>query len=359
MTTAGTTIAPGAVTDAAAPVRHRASSTPSTERVVVADGAMGTMLQATRDLVLDDFRGPRGLQRDPQRHPARRRAQHPPRLLRGRRRRRGDQHLRGEPAQPGRLRHRRPDPRARREGRPAGPRGRRRDVHARPAALRARLGRPRHEAADAGPRSPSPACATPTPSAAAGCSPAAPTRSSIETCQDLLQVKAAVLGVQRAMVAEGRRIPIVAQVTVETTGTMLLGSEIGAALTALEPLGIDLIGLNCSTGPGRDERAPAHAVQARADPAVGDAQRRAARARARTARSTRSTPTSWPRRWPRSSATTALRLVGGCCGTTPGARQRGRRGGAAAAPAGAPPAPRAGPELAVRARCRSARTPRC
>ena len=47
----------------------------------------------------------------------------------------------------------------------------------------------------------------------------------------------------------GRRIPIITHVTVETTGTMLLGSEIGAALTALEPLGIDMIGLNCATGP--------------------------------------------------------------------------------------------------------------
>jgi len=71
----------------------------------------------------------------------------------------------------------------------------------------------------------------------------------IETCQDLLQVKAAVLGMKRAMTAEGRRIPLITQVSMETTGTMLLGSEIGAALTALEPLGIDLIGLNCSTGP--------------------------------------------------------------------------------------------------------------
>ncbi|MDT7554153.1 MAG: 5-methyltetrahydrofolate--homocysteine methyltransferase [Pseudonocardiales bacterium] len=71
----------------------------------------------------------------------------------------------------------------------------------------------------------------------------------VETCQDLLQAKAAVLGVRQAMVAEGRHLPIVAQVAVETTGTMLLGSEIGAALTALEALGIDLIGLNCSTGP--------------------------------------------------------------------------------------------------------------
>ena len=71
----------------------------------------------------------------------------------------------------------------------------------------------------------------------------------IETSQDLLQCKAAVIAARRAMVAEGRHVPIITQVTVETTGTMLLGTEIGAALTALEPLGIDLIGLNCATGP--------------------------------------------------------------------------------------------------------------
>jgi 5-methyltetrahydrofolate--homocysteine methyltransferase len=71
----------------------------------------------------------------------------------------------------------------------------------------------------------------------------------VETCQDLLQAKAAIIGSQRAMDATGRRVPLICHVTVETTGTMLLGSEIGAALTALEPLGIDLIGLNCATGP--------------------------------------------------------------------------------------------------------------
>nr|WP_232248675.1 methionine synthase [Streptacidiphilus rugosus] len=71
----------------------------------------------------------------------------------------------------------------------------------------------------------------------------------IETSQDLLQVKAAVLGVKAALTEAGLTLPIIAQVAMETTGTMLLGSEIGAALTALEPLGIDLIGLNCSTGP--------------------------------------------------------------------------------------------------------------
>ena len=71
----------------------------------------------------------------------------------------------------------------------------------------------------------------------------------IETSQDLLQAKAAVLASHVAMGEIGRRVPILVSVTVETTGTMLLGSEIGAALTALEPLGIDAIGLNCATGP--------------------------------------------------------------------------------------------------------------
>ncbi|WP_238432906.1 methionine synthase [Micromonospora tarensis] len=71
----------------------------------------------------------------------------------------------------------------------------------------------------------------------------------IETCQDLLQVKAAVIGSKRAMAELGRSVPIICHVAVETTGTMLVGSEIGAALAAIEPLGVDLIGLNCSTGP--------------------------------------------------------------------------------------------------------------
>ncbi|MEU0619193.1 homocysteine S-methyltransferase family protein, partial [Streptomyces albogriseolus] len=72
----------------------------------------------------------------------------------------------------------------------------------------------------------------------------------VETTQDLLQTKAAVVGARRAMDALGVRLPLICSLAFETTGTMLLGSEIGAALTALEPLGIDMIGLNCSTGPG-------------------------------------------------------------------------------------------------------------
>ena len=71
----------------------------------------------------------------------------------------------------------------------------------------------------------------------------------VETSQDLLQVKAAVNGCRQAIKESNRDIVLIAQVTVETTGTMLLGSEIGAALNTLEPMGIDLIGLNCATGP--------------------------------------------------------------------------------------------------------------
>ncbi|MEU0551675.1 methionine synthase [Micromonospora sp. NPDC005979] len=71
----------------------------------------------------------------------------------------------------------------------------------------------------------------------------------IETCQDLLQVKAAIVGSKRAMAELDQQVPIICHVAVETTGTMLVGSEIGAALAAIEPLGVDLIGLNCSTGP--------------------------------------------------------------------------------------------------------------
>ncbi|MGW5677448.1 methionine synthase [Streptomyces sp. NPDC003860] len=71
----------------------------------------------------------------------------------------------------------------------------------------------------------------------------------VETTQDLLQTKSSILGARRAMDAVGIQVPLLCSMAFETTGTMLLGSEIGAALTALEPLGIDMIGLNCSTGP--------------------------------------------------------------------------------------------------------------
>ncbi len=71
----------------------------------------------------------------------------------------------------------------------------------------------------------------------------------IETAQDLLQAKIATIGVIEAMKRAGKRLPLQVQVTLQESGTMLLGTEIGAALTALEPFEIDAIGLNCATGP--------------------------------------------------------------------------------------------------------------
>ena len=138
----------------------------------------------------------------------------------------------------------------------------------------------------------------------------------VETCQDLLQVKAAVLGMKRAMAAEGRRVPVITQVTVETTGTMLLGSEIGAALTALEPLGIDLIGLNCATGPAemsehlrtlaKHARIPLSVMPNAGLPRLGPK----GAEYPLTADELAEALSTFVRDY-------GLRLVGGCCGTTP------------------------------------------
>jgi 5-methyltetrahydrofolate--homocysteine methyltransferase len=71
----------------------------------------------------------------------------------------------------------------------------------------------------------------------------------IETCQDLLQTKAALRSVFELFERKRVRVPVIVQVTIETFGTMLNGTEISAALTALEPFPIDVIGMNCGTGP--------------------------------------------------------------------------------------------------------------
>jgi 5-methyltetrahydrofolate--homocysteine methyltransferase len=71
----------------------------------------------------------------------------------------------------------------------------------------------------------------------------------IETSQDILEVKAAVAGIEQLFTELGRRIPLQAQVTLDVSGRMLLGTDIASAMTTLESLGVDVIGLNCSTGP--------------------------------------------------------------------------------------------------------------
>ncbi len=71
----------------------------------------------------------------------------------------------------------------------------------------------------------------------------------VETCQDVLQIKAALQGIEAAFVRTGQRRPLMVSVTMETTGTMLVGSDIAAVVAILEPFAIDVLGLNCATGP--------------------------------------------------------------------------------------------------------------
>src|SRR3954468_8796139 len=71
----------------------------------------------------------------------------------------------------------------------------------------------------------------------------------IETSQDILEVKAAVAGIEKLFTEIGRRLPIQTQVTLDVSGRMLLGTDIASAMTTLEALKVDVIGLNCSTGP--------------------------------------------------------------------------------------------------------------
>ena len=71
----------------------------------------------------------------------------------------------------------------------------------------------------------------------------------VETCQDVLQIKAALNGIQEVFEAAGTRLPLMVSVTMEQQGTMLVGTEMAAALAILEPYPIDILGLNCATGP--------------------------------------------------------------------------------------------------------------
>jgi 5-methyltetrahydrofolate--homocysteine methyltransferase len=138
----------------------------------------------------------------------------------------------------------------------------------------------------------------------------------IETCQDLLQAKAAIIGAKRAAASQNPDAVIIVQVTIETTGVMLLGSEIGAALTALEPLGVDMIGLNCATGPGEMSEhlryLAAHSpIPISCEPNAGLPELTADGARYPL------TPDQLADAHDRFTREFGLSLVGGCCGTTP------------------------------------------
>lgn len=137
----------------------------------------------------------------------------------------------------------------------------------------------------------------------------------VETQFDLLGLKAAVNGARAAMRAAGRSVPIQAQVTMEVTGRMLPGTEIGAALAAIDPLGVDVIGLNCATGPAemvehirhlsRHSRMPISVIPNAGLPSVVDGEMRYDLKSEELARHHAEFISEF-----------GVSVIGGCCGTT-------------------------------------------
>ncbi|MGW1298154.1 methionine synthase [Streptomyces sp. NPDC002533] len=138
----------------------------------------------------------------------------------------------------------------------------------------------------------------------------------VETSQDLLQAKAAVLGCKRALAEASLDLPVFVQVTVETTGTMLLGSEIGAALTALAPLGVDLVGLNCATGPAEMREHLRH-LAAHAEVGLSCMPNAGLPVLGKDGADYPLSPDELADAHDTFTRAYGLSLVGGCCGTTP------------------------------------------
>jgi 5-methyltetrahydrofolate--homocysteine methyltransferase len=138
----------------------------------------------------------------------------------------------------------------------------------------------------------------------------------VETCQDLLQTKATLASIFEEFKRRGGRVPVIAQVTIEPWGTMLPGTEIGAALTALEPFPIDIIGMNCGTGPRNmteslrylceNARLPVSVLPNAGLPEVKDGKMHYDE-----------TPESFVAHVEHFAKDFGANVVGGCCGTTP------------------------------------------
>jgi 5-methyltetrahydrofolate--homocysteine methyltransferase len=138
----------------------------------------------------------------------------------------------------------------------------------------------------------------------------------VETCQDLLQTKAALSAIFEFFEKQKIRIPVIAQVTIETFGTMLNGTEIGAALTALEPFPIDVIGMNCGTGPKQmadsfkylcdNSPLPVSVLPNAGLPEVKDGKQHYDE-----------TPESFAAQVEHFAKDLGANIVGGCCGTSP------------------------------------------
>src|SRR6266446_3205488 len=138
----------------------------------------------------------------------------------------------------------------------------------------------------------------------------------VETCQDILQTKAALAAIFEEFELSKRRVPVIAQVTIEAFGTMLMGTEIGAALTALEPFPIYVLGMNCSTGPQQMSDNVRYLCQnwARAVsviPNAGIPENVGGHA------VFKETPDSLAKELQHFARDLGVNIVGGCCGTTP------------------------------------------
>ena len=138
----------------------------------------------------------------------------------------------------------------------------------------------------------------------------------VETCQDLLQTKAALSAIFEHFKQHHIRVPVIAQVTIEVFGTMLNGTEIGAALTALAPFPIDVIGMNCGTGPRHMTESirylcenaplPVSCLPNAGLPSVVDG-----------AMHYDETPESFTAQVVHFATDFGINVTGGCCGTTP------------------------------------------
>ena len=138
----------------------------------------------------------------------------------------------------------------------------------------------------------------------------------VETCQDILQTKSALAAIFEEFESSKRRVPVIAQVTIEAFGTMLMGTEIGAALTAIEPFPIDVIGMNCATGPQQmtenvrylcqNSKFPGSVI-----PNAGIPENVGGHA------VFKETPESLSKDLAHFARDLGVNIVGGCCGTTP------------------------------------------
>src|SRR2546423_10255627 len=138
----------------------------------------------------------------------------------------------------------------------------------------------------------------------------------VETCQDLLQTKSALAAIFDYFEEIKRRIPVIAQVTIEAFGTMLMGTEIGAALTALEPFPIDVLGMNCATGPKQMSENVRYLCQnstlpVSVIPNAGIPENVGGHAHYKE------TPESLAADLAHFARDLGVSIVGGCCGTTP------------------------------------------